>query len=59
MRAVDNVTIRTNVRIIHVGNSGIEGEGVRLGVGLGEGVGVVMVKKTVSDLPMFPAVSLA
>ena len=44
IRAVDIIVIRTNVRIIHDGNSGIEGEGMGVGevvtVGDGEGVSV-------------------
>ena len=39
--AASNVIVASG-RIIHVGNSGIDGEGVKLGAGLGVGRGVLI-----------------
>jgi hypothetical protein len=44
-KTVNNVAVRTNGRIIHDGNSGMEGLGLMLGdnVGVGDGVGLEVV----------------
>ena len=39
---MSSVAAKTNGKTIHVGNSGTEGEGVRLGAALGVGRGVLV-----------------